>query len=132
VNWGRHFTDPLITLGKAANLAFRYLGVYPGGYHTLDFVIAVPVLALAVYAIIKFRPIYGIYTLVAVIVPLTSIFEGRPLLSFSRYALPIFPLFWALAKWTADRPVRHDLTVAASAALLGLMTLLYVNWYYIL
>jgi len=32
-------------------------------------------------------------------------------------------------KWTERSQLRHELLVAVSAALLGLMTLLFVNWY---
>ena len=32
-------TNPVSTLTQGTRLAFRFLGVYPGGYHTLDWVI---------------------------------------------------------------------------------------------
>lgn len=131
-NWDRHLTNPLLTVGKGVNMGFRFVGVYPGGYHLLDVVIAVPVLLAGVYALVRFRPIYGLYALIGLVLPLTSIFEGRPLIAFSRYALPVFPVYWAMARWTQGRPARHEVLVAGSAALLGLMTVLFVNWYYVI
>jgi Gpi18-like mannosyltransferase len=131
-NWQRHLANPLVTLGKGTTLAFRYIGIYPGGYHTLDWLITVPVLAAGIYAVVRFRPAYGVYAAAALIVPLASMFAARPLIAFSRYALPVFPIYWAFAQWTRRSRAGRELLVAASAALLGLMTLLFVNWYYVI
>lgn len=131
-NWQRALANPLVTLDRGTQDAFRYIGFYPGGYHTLDWLIAVPVIAAGIYAVIRFRPIYGIFAVAALLVPLASMFEARPLIAYSRYALPVFPIYWAFAKWTGGRRAAHELVVAASATLLGLMTLLFVNWYYVI
>jgi hypothetical protein len=131
-NWQRDLANPLVTLGRGTQDAFRYIGVYPGGYHTLDWLITVPVLAAGIYAAIRFRPTYGIYAVAALLVPLGSMFGARPLIAYARYALPVFPIYWAFAKWTEGRRAAHEVVVAASAALLGLMTLLFVNWYYVI
>jgi hypothetical protein len=131
-NWQRALADPLTTLGKGTTVAFRYLGVYPGGYHTLDWFITAFVLIALVYATIKLRPTYSLFAWAMAIVPLTSLFASRPLIAYSRYALPIFPMYWAMAIWSEKHPVRHEVLVAASAMLLGLMALLFVNWYYVI
>jgi hypothetical protein len=131
-NWQRELANPFVTLGRGTEDAFRYIGFYPGGYHTLDWLIAVPVLAGGIYAGTRLRPSYGIYALAALVLPLASMFAARPLIAYSRYALPVFPIYWAFAKWTQGRRVAHELVIAASAALLGLMTLLFVNWYYVI
>jgi len=131
-NWQRELANPLVTLGHGTQDAFRYIGFYPGGYHTLDWLITVPVLAAGIYAVIRFRPTYGIYAIVALGVPLASMFGARPLIAYSRYALPVFPIYWAFARWTEGRRAAHEVMVTASAALLGLMTLLFVNWYYVI
>jgi hypothetical protein len=130
--WQRSLTIPLATLWNGTRDAYRYVGLYPGGYHLLDWLITVAVLAAAGYALVRFRPSYAAFAWAAIIVPLASQFASRPLIAFSRYALPIFPVYWAFARWTTDRPVRHELLLGISAALLGLMTLLFVNWYYII
>jgi hypothetical protein len=131
-NWQRELANPLVTLGRGTEEAFRFLGIYPGGYHTLDWLITVPVLGAGIYAAIRLRPAYGIYAAAALLVPLASLFAARPLIAYSRYALPVFPIYWAFAKWTEGRRVAHEVLVAVSAALLGLMTLLFVNWYYVI
>ena len=130
--WDRHLTSPITTLDRATHAAFDYIGLYPGGYHLLDWLIAVPVLALAIYAVVRFRPIYGAYVAASMLIPLLAPFPSRPLIAFSRYVLPIFPIYWAMARLTAGRRLRHELVVVVSSALLGLMALLFVNWYYVL
>ncbi len=130
--WQRHLSDPIATVVKGTHAAFAYLGVYPGGYHLLDWLIAVPVFLVAGYAAAKLRPAFGVYTWAGILLPLASLFESRPLIAFSRYALPLFPVYWGLAKLTEGHPARHEVVVIVSAALLGLMTILFVNWYYII
>ena len=129
--WERHLQNPISTVGKGTHEAFRWIGIYPGGYHLLDWMVAVPVLAAAIYAVVKFRPSYSVYAWVSILIPLCYIFTGRPLMSFPRFALPIFPVFWAFGRWTGPSRARLELVVGASAALLGVMTLLFVNWYYV-
>jgi hypothetical protein len=130
-SWERHRVSPLTTARMASQDAYRFIGIYPGGYHTLDWVIGVAVVAAAAYAIFRFRPSYSLYAWASILAPMSYIFDGRPLLSFPRFALVIFPVFWAFAKWTEGRPRAHELVVGCSAALLGLMLLLFVNWFYI-
>jgi len=130
--WQRHLTDPVVTVAKGTHAAFAYLGVYPGGYHLLDWLIAVPVFVVAAYATPRLRPSYAVYLWSMILLPLASLFDARPLIAFSRYALPLFPVYWGLARLTEGRRAAHEALVVTSAALLGLMTLLFVNWYYII
>jgi Gpi18-like mannosyltransferase len=130
-SWQRELTNPAGTLASGTREAFRWIGQYSGGYHLLDWLIAVPVVLAAGYAVVRFRPSYGLYAVASIVVPLTFIFSGRPLMSFPRFALTVFPVFWAFAVWTSRTLWRHEAFVAVSAALLGLMTLLFVNWYYV-
>lgn len=129
--WQRHPELPWVTLWHATLDAVRYVGIYAGGYHELDWLISVPALVAGGYAAVKLRPLYGAYTWASFIVPLSFVFDGRPLMSFPRFVLPVFPVFWAMALWTRDRPARHQLVVALSGVLLGVLTLLFVNWYYV-
>lgn len=130
-NWLRQAANPLLTLVNGTVEAFRWIGVYPGGYHLLDWLITVPVLAAGGYLLFRARASYSVYVWGSLIVPLSFVFTGRPLMSLPRFALPIFPLYWALAAWTAGRPARHQLVIAVSAGLLGLATALFVTWYYV-
>jgi hypothetical protein len=129
--WQRQAMNPLVSLWHGSLDAYRFVGLYPGGYHELDWLIVVPALVAAAYALWRFRPAFGIYTWVSILVPLCLVFDGRPLMSDPRFLLPLFPLMWAAAVWAEGHPVRHEVYVAGSAALLGLMLLLFVNWYYV-
>lgn len=129
--WQRQGQNPIVTLWHGTYDAYHYAGLYAGGYHQLDWLVAVPILAAAVYVAVRFRPTYGVYVWVSIIAPLSLVFDPRPLMSFPRFALPLFPAFWALAKWTEGHRLRHEILVAGSGALLGVMLLLFVNWYYV-
>jgi hypothetical protein len=130
-NWERQLQNPLSTLAKGTHEAWRWIGIYPGGYHLLDWLIVVPVLAAAVYAVVRFRPAYGVYVWASLLPPLLYIFAGRPLMSLPRFALALFPVFWAFARWTRRPRGLHDLVLVSSSVLLGILLLLFVNWYYI-
>jgi hypothetical protein len=122
---------PWSSLTQGTKDALGYLGSYPQGYHQLDWMVAVPAVVLAGYAFVRFRPAYGFYTWASLLVPLSFIFQGRPLMSVPRLVLPLFPIFWALARLAERRRLAHDLIVVVSAVGLGLMTLLFVDWFYI-
>ena len=129
--WERHLVSPFKTLVTGTQDAYRFFGIYPGGYHLLDWLIAVPVLALAVYAALRFRPVCGVYVWVSILPPLVFIFQDRPFMSFPRFALPLFPLFWGMARLTERSRALRELALVASAAFLGLLLVLFVNWYYV-
>jgi hypothetical protein len=130
-NWERVFSWPWTTLVDGTRFAFRYLGNTNGGYWLIDWLIVVPTLVAAVYAAFRLRPCYAVYLWGGLLVPLSYIFEGRPLMSMPRFVLPLFPLFWAIADATIRRRIPHVGVVAAGGVGLGLLTILFVNWYYI-
>ena len=130
-NWQRVVSFPWHSLKEASRDAFGFLGAYPQGYHQLDWLIVVPMLLVAAYAFVRFRPAYGLYTWGTLLVALSFIFQGRPLMSTPRLLLPLFPIFWGLALLAERKRVPHSLIVAVSAAGLGLLTLLFVDWFYI-
>jgi hypothetical protein len=130
-NWERVVSLPWDSLREATKDAFGYLGSYPQGYHQLDWLIVVPVLLVAAYAFVRFRPAYGFYTWSSILLALSFIFQGRPLMSMPRLILPLFPIFWGLAILAERERVPHNLIVAVSAAGLGLLTLLFVDWFYV-
>jgi Mannosyltransferase (PIG-V) len=129
-NWQREFSFPLATIWDGTKNAFKFVGVDAGGYVLLDWLVVMPALALAVWVIARMRATYGLYALISFLVPLSLIFGGRPFMSLPRFTLVIWPLFWGLAhlarKWNA-----HEAIVACSAVMLGLFTVLHVNWYWI-
>jgi Mannosyltransferase (PIG-V) len=130
-NWQREVSFPLATLVTGTREAFRFVGLFPGGYHLLDWLIVIPALAGAVWVALRTRPVYGVYAWTSLLAPLSFVFPLRPFMSLPRFLLVVFPLLWAGAAWTGRRPGVYQALVAGSAALLGVMTVLFVNWYYV-
>ena len=131
VNWERHASWPWATLLQGTRFAFRYLGDTNGGYWLIDWVIVVPILAVSAYAVSRMRPSYSVYLWGGLLIPLSFIFEDRPLMSMPRFVLPLFPAFWGLTLAAERLHIPRVAVVAVGAAGLGLLVVLSVNWYYI-
>ena len=129
--WQREPIFPLGTVLKGTVEAFRFIGVYPGGYHLLDWLVVMPALVGAGWVVVRARPLYGTYVIASLLAPLSYAFLPRPFMSIPRFLVPLFPLLWALAVWAEGRKGVHEAYLALSGALLGLMLLLFVNWYYV-
>jgi hypothetical protein len=128
--WQRELATPWWTLGEASRDAYRFVGIYAGGYHLMDWLIAVPVLLAAVACMKRLRPSFPAYVWAMLLPPLFFVFRARPLMSFPRFALVAFPIFWVFARWS-ERRGRRELALACSAALMGLLFVLFANWYYV-
>lgn len=128
--WLREFSPPWTTLVEGTQEPFRHLGAYPGGYHLFDWILLIPILAGAIWVTIRGRRSHAAYVWLSLLVPLSFVFGGRPFMSVSRFALTMFPVFFAFAAWGRRRGAA-DVVTAVSAAGLGIFTLLYVNWYWI-
>jgi hypothetical protein len=129
--WLREPALPWETVASGTREAFRWPGVYPGGYHLLDWLVVVPAVAAAIWVAARARPVFSAYTWASLLTPLVLVFPGRPFMSLPRFLLTIFPLFWAPAILARRRRWVHEVVVAVSAAGLGLMTVLFVDWYYV-
>jgi Gpi18-like mannosyltransferase len=129
-NWQREFSWPWATLWNGTRSAFRFVGGTNGGYWIADWLIVVPVLLLSGYALVRYRPSYGVYLAGSLLIPLTYVFPDRPLMSMPRFVLPLFPAFWAAAELAERLRIPRWALVAVGAAGLGLLSLLTVNWYY--
>jgi hypothetical protein len=133
--WLREYSWPWETLYWGTKLGLEYLGAFPGGFHTLDLVIvAFGLLAMiwltAKWIAMKIPGIYVSYALVSFVVPLLLVYGGRPFMSLPRFLAVVWPIFWAFVAF-ADRFKARDVVVGASAAGLGALSLLFVNWYFI-
>lgn len=128
--WSREFSLPWETLVDGGRVAFRFVGQYAAGFHQVEWLIVLLALTASVWVAMRARATYVAYTVLSLLMPLTLVFDGRPLMSIPRFVLPIFPLFWALAA-LGQRFRVHEPIVAVSAAGLGVLTLLFVNWYFI-
>jgi len=93
--------------------------------------IVAPVLVASVCALWGYRPSYLAYLWGGLLVPLSFIFPDRPLMSMPRFVLPLFPVFWVLAELTERWRIPQKAVAALGAAGLGLLVVLFVNWYYI-
>jgi hypothetical protein len=124
--WQRHPAFPVATLVDATRMAW-----VDGSYWLLDWIVVVPVMLLAVYAAMRFRPAFGIYTWAGIIVPLCLVLDSRPLMSLPRFVAVLFPLFWAAATLSQRRRIPHELIVGVSAAGLALMATLFVNAWFV-
>lgn len=129
--WEREFSLPWTSVWLATQEAFRWIGDYPGGYHLLDWLLVVPALVAAGWTTVRTRPAYAIYAWSSLIVPLSFVFLPRPFMSLPRFLLVIFPLVWAAAVWAERRRGVHEAILAISGVGLGLMTVLFVNWYFV-
>ena len=129
--WDRTASLPWATLARATELAWQQAGRPSGGYWAIDWLIVVPVLAVSVWAAVRYRPSYGAYLWASLLIPLCYVFEPRPLMSMPRFVLPLFPAFWAIAELAERWHVPRAVVAAAAAVGLGLLSLLFVNWYYI-
>jgi Gpi18-like mannosyltransferase len=130
-NWQREASFPLATLVQGTVEAFRWIGQYPGGYHLLDWLIAVPAVLAAAWVVIRTRPVFGAYTVISLAAPLSYVFLPRPFMSLPRFFLVVFPILWPWAVLGLRRRGVHEAVVAVSAGLLALLTVLFVNWYYV-
>ena len=126
--WGKEASWPWETVWLGIAEGARGLGTFAGGYPTVDALITVGVLSAGVWVAFRVRPTYAVYFWLSVGFPMLYAMPGRPLTSLPRYLLVVFPLYWALAR-LAERWKAHDLVVAASAAGLGILSMLYCTWY---
>ncbi|MEX2274920.1 MAG: hypothetical protein WEA10_05075 [Actinomycetota bacterium] len=129
--WQRTAVIPITALAEGTREAFSWFGTFPGGYHLVDWLLVAPVVAAAVWAVFVLRPSYVVYMWLGLLVPLTYTFEPRPLMSIPRFVLVLFPFFWVEAEAIERSWIPRTGLVAVSAAGLGALTLLFVNWYYI-
>jgi hypothetical protein len=120
-----------VTLWDGTGDAFRYLGEINGGYWLLDWLIVIPMLAASGYALVRLRPAYAVYLWSALLIPLTFVFQDRPLMSMPRFVLPLFPAFWGLALGLERLRIPRSAALVVCAFGLGVLSVLTVNWYYI-
>jgi hypothetical protein len=128
--WQRFFSWPWETLRDGTRIAFQFIGQYAGGYHTLDWIFVVFGLVATAWVALRTRPLYALYCLAGFVVPLFLAFGGRPFMSLPRFLIVLFPLYWAIARF-ALRFKAEPLVIGVSAGGLGLMTLLFVTWYWV-
>ena len=68
------------------------------------------------------------YSAVLVVIPMASAAPTNPLISFPRYLISAFPLFFVLGSWLSEARGRAAVWLACSAGLGAYYTLLFVSW----
>lgn len=129
-DWQREAAVPIVAIADAVRFAVQTAGRYATGYHSLDLLVFVPVAAAAVWLFRRAPLSLAAYTAAHLLAWLTYPFPSRPLMSTPRFAIVVFPIFWAFAVWTRDR-VTETTWIATSACLLGVHLALFINWYYV-
>lgn len=129
--WGREWVFPWETVLKATRQAWDSVGTFPTSLFFLDWLLFAPMFAAAVMTVFRLRPAWTVYVWANLLVALSIAWPARPLMSMPRFLVVLFPLFVMVAFWTGDRPWAHRATLATSALLLGVTTLLFVNWYFV-
>jgi mannosyltransferase PIG-V len=130
-NWQRSASWPWTTLYAATKDMVEFAGRQNGGYWAIDWFIVVPILAASVWAAVRYRPSYTVYLWGGMLIPLCYVFQPRPLMSMPRFVLPLFPAFWAVSELARRWRVPRAAVAAVAAGGLGLLLVLFVNWYYI-
>jgi hypothetical protein len=129
--WQREVAFPTATAVGATFEAWRFPGLYPGGYHLLDWLIVVPALVAGLWVARHTRVAFGLYTWLSILAPLSFAFGPRPFMSVPRFLVVVFPVLWAFAAWAPKHRGVHEIVVASFAGLQALMLTLFVNWYYV-
>ncbi|MDP9021796.1 MAG: hypothetical protein M3N57_03680 [Actinomycetota bacterium] len=130
VGWERQWTLPTVSLADSWRFGTQFAGQYPAGYHSVDLIVFIAVALAVVWLLVRTPLPYGVYAAAHVLVWLTYPFPGRPLMSAYRFALAIAPLPWAFGAWTRSSWV-GVVWRASSSALLGVMFLLFIHWYFV-
>ena len=122
--WQRTFTAPWATVAHAIPAWWSYRATAYGPYFLLDILTVVFALGLAgaAFAVLRRRRVpapvaAGLlgYGALAILAPLSSPFPGRPLLSFPRFVLALFPLFVGVA--AIPKRLRLPLAVVSAGGL---------------
>ena len=84
-------------------------------------------LILSIFVFIKLRKSYGLYCLLALLIPLATC----SLISMTRFTLILFPAFILLARWGAKKTWLNYCIIMLFSMMLSLFTIMFVNWYWV-
>lgn len=123
--WGRSFIDPISSL----ILIFSHPlppSPYNWTFYGLNVVVIVGFLLLLIPIFRKLPPIYGIFSLVFIILPLCTTSTQ----SSARFYMEVFPVYMLIALWTSKGSVewqttKHTMVICSFAVLLGVATVLW-------
>jgi hypothetical protein len=118
--WGYRLSNPIMLVLHMLHHP-RPTSPYDWTFYGLAMTLIIAFFLLAIPIFRKLPPVYGIFTLLALIMPLTL---GK-LNGIGRYYMVVFPIYMLLAWWTSRGNVawserKHTLLVASFAILLAL------------
>jgi hypothetical protein len=125
---GKYTTWPWVALAGSLQKVIGERGIT---VNTFDFAVAVLFLALLALCIRYLRPSYTLWAAAMVLLPLSSFGPIFPLQGLSRYILPTFPCFLALAIWALGRPRAVHLGIIVlwvSFLLIWIMVFIHGHW----
>lgn len=123
--WGRQNIGPLAVLYKEIIYLPNFKMNMGGVLHIFNLLVTLSVLATVPFIWRKLGEGYALYVLIFVLVPISS-----ALMSVIRYVLTLFPVFILLGWWGRCAWVDRFL-LTTFATLLGVLTTIFVNWYFI-
>jgi hypothetical protein len=122
--WLRDASWPWDTISLATTLAWRYDAVW----HRVDWLLVIPMLAIALWSLSWMRASYSAYVWGSIVIFLSFVFPARPLMSAPRFLLALIPLFWALARLT-ERAWTHRIVALGLGAGQALLAAAFMAWY---
>jgi hypothetical protein len=126
--WGKQGSWPWETLWHGFRVSWQFVGTYPGAYFTVDALVVLLVIVVAIWSVFRVRATYAVYVWLSLLFPMTLMWPGRPFLSLPRLLVVVFPVFWGLAaferRWQAREAV-----VAICAGGLAVLGTLFVTAY---
>ncbi|MBD5603654.1 MAG: glycosyltransferase family 39 protein [Candidatus Eremiobacteraeota bacterium] len=126
IHWNRHLAPPWVSFVHAFKILSTAHASQILAGESIELAFTLLMIAVFFAGIRRLRPSFSAYMALSILVPLST----SSLMSMPRFALVLFPMFVVLALW-GSRSAVNNAVVAFSLPLLGLFTVLFVNWYWV-
>jgi len=126
VHWNRHLAPPWASLWRSIVMIAHPHNAQAAVGQAVELAFTILMLAVLIAGVRLLRPSFLVYMALSILIPMST----SSLMSMPRFALVLFPLFLVLALW-GRRAWVNTAIVAFSLPLLGLFTVLFVNWYWV-
>jgi hypothetical protein len=123
--WGRQNVGPGAVIARELSALADFQLNRGSLIRVLNFSVVLAMLAMTPFIWRRLGEGYAIYTLLLILVPLTS-----SVASMLRYVLPLFPAFIVLG-WWGRQTILDRILLACFAVGLGLLTTVFANWYFV-
>ena len=125
-HWNRHLAPPWTSVWRAVTLIAHPTNAQAAAGQVMELAFTILMVAVLIAGLRSLRPSFWVYMALSILVPMST----ASLMSMPRFALVLFPMFLVLALW-GRRAWVNSAIVAFSLPLLGLFTVLFVNWYWV-